>query len=328
MNRNVVLLRLIVACLVMHSPLARSADVTVTSDADSGANTLRDALATANTGDTIVFTLPVGSTISLASGLTVTKNLAIDGAGSQGLMISGNHAVTVLTINGPVAATISNLTIADGTNGILAVGALTLLKCTVRGSTTGISSYGTLVVANSTIFGNSTPTVGGGIKMYAGAATITNNTFVNNSAHYGGAIESESSSASTPRNNLFEGNSATQFGASVYDLNGKFAADHNLYWNNPDLSGPGCYQCAGDTNAVLAEPLLGSLDEHGGPTQTVFPGFGGAAIDAGDDAICAAAPVSNVDQRGGVRPVGTHCDIGAVESDDSVFADGFELPIF
>ena len=324
MRKIAVLTRIISLCLVMHTPLAHSADVVVTSDADTGANTLRDALATANAGDTIVFALPAGSTISLATGLTVTKNLAIDGAGSAGLTISGNHAVAVVTINGPVSATISNLTIADGTNGISAVGSLTLLKCTVRGSVTGISSYGTLHVANSTILGNSTPTVGGGIRMYAGSATIVNNSFVNNAAHYGGAIETDSSSASSVTNNLFQGNSATQFGGSIYDLNNKVAADHNLYWNNPDLSGPGCYQCASDTNAILADPLLDSLGDHGGPTQTFFPGLGSAAIDAGDDTTCAAAPVTNLDQRGIARPFGSQCDIGAVESDDPVFADGFE----
>ena len=327
MRKIAAFVRVISLCLCFCTQLAWSVDVAVTSDADTGANTLRDALATANNGDTIVFALPAGSTISLASGLTVTKNLAIDGAGSPGLTISGNHAVTVLTINGPASATISNLTIADGTNGIQALGALSLLKSTVRGSTTGISSYGTLLVANSTISGNSTPTVGGGIKLYAGAATITNNTFVNNAAHYGGAIESESSSLSTVTNNLFQGNSATQFGASVYDLNGKIAADHNLYWNNPDLSGPGCYQCASDTNATLADPLLGSLGDHGGPTQTYFPGLGSAAIDSGDDTTCAAAAVNNVDQRGVARPVGIHCDIGAVESDDPIFTNGFDPPV-
>jgi predicted outer membrane repeat protein len=323
-----VLLRVVSLCLVMHAQLARSADVAVTSDADTGANTLRDALATANDGDTIVFALPAGSTISLASGLTVTKHLSIDGAGSPGLTISGNHAVTVLTINGPASAKISNLTIADGPNGILAVGALTLLKCTVRGSTTGIYSYGTLIVANSTILGNSTPTVGGGIYIYAGSATITNNSFVNNFAHRGGAIASTTLSLSTVTNNLFQGNSVTQFGAAIYDdYNGKVSADHNLYWNNLDPSGQICYGCASDTNATLADPLLDSLGDHGGPTQTFFPGYGSAAIDAGDDATCAAAPVTNVDQRGGVRPFGSHCDIGAVESDDPVFADGFELPV-
>ena len=42
-------------------------------------------------------------------------------------------------------------------------------------------------------------------------------------------------------------------------------------------------------------------------------GPGSAALDAADDAICAAPPVNNLDQRGIARPQGPHCDIGAVE---------------
>jgi hypothetical protein len=41
---------------------------------------------------------------------------------------------------------------------------------------------------------------------------------------------------------------------------------------------------------------------------------GSPAIDAGDDATCAAAPVNNFDQRGISRPQGAACDIGAFES--------------
>ena len=40
---------------------------------------------------------------------------------------------------------------------------------------------------------------------------------------------------------------------------------------------------------------------------------GSPALDAGDDAVCAANPVNNLDQRGIVRPQGLHCDIGAFE---------------
>ena len=42
-------------------------------------------------------------------------------------------------------------------------------------------------------------------------------------------------------------------------------------------------------------------------------GWGSAAVDAANDAICAADPVNNLDQRGATRPLGSHCDIGAVE---------------
>jgi hypothetical protein len=50
-----------------------SSTVVVTSNADSGPNTLRDAIASANAGDTIMFSLP-GATITLTSTLTLTKN--------------------------------------------------------------------------------------------------------------------------------------------------------------------------------------------------------------------------------------------------------------
>jgi hypothetical protein len=65
-----------------------------------------------------------------------------------------------------------------------------------------------------------------------------------------------------------------------------------------------------------ADPHLANAPaDNGGPTQTLslvavlsFP-----ALNAGDDALCAAAPVSNRDQRGVLRTHGAHCDIGAFE---------------
>ena len=59
--------------------------------------------------------------------------------------------------------------------------------------------------------------------------------------------------------------------------------------------------------------MLGPMQNNGGPTETMALGPGSAAIDAADDAICAAAPVNSLDQRGVARPQGLHCDIGAVE---------------
>ena len=71
----------------------------------------------------------------------------------------------------------------------------------------------------------------------------------------------------------------------------------------PDTTCPG----------INGDPLLGPLQNNVGPTETMQLSPGSAAIDAGNDAICAAAPVNNLDQRGIARPWGTHCDIGAVE---------------
>src|SRR5262249_50093320 len=65
--------------------------------------------------------------------------------------------------------------------------------------------------------------------------------------------------------------------------------------------------------ALSGDPGLDSLDDNGGPTQTVALLPGSAAIDAGDDTTCGTAPVNNSDQRGTTRPIGAHCDIGSYE---------------
>jgi len=91
---------LLVVTLVMLAwvtvPLAQGATITVTSTADSGPGTLREALTTAVSGDTIVFdptVFPPGApaTITLTSPLpAVTQgNLTIDGTGA-GLIIDGS----------------------------------------------------------------------------------------------------------------------------------------------------------------------------------------------------------------------------------------------
>ncbi len=76
---------------------------------------------------------------------------------------------------------------------------------------------------------------------------------------------------------------------------------------------------------------LGALTNNGGPTQTMLPGAGSAAINA---IACTNAPLT--DQRNYLRPdpssigLATPCDVGAVEANsmpsDRIFADGFGLP--
>jgi hypothetical protein len=76
-----------------------------------------------------------------------------------------------------------------------------------------------------------------------------------------------------------------------------------------------------DQTDLHADPLLGPLQDNGGPTSTMLPGIGSMAIDAIDLPSC----VETNDQRGVARPQGTGCDIGAVEVvRDILFADGFD----
>jgi hypothetical protein len=65
-------------------------------------------------------------------------------------------------------------------------------------------------------------------------------------------------------------------------------------------------------NLTGLDPLLGPLQNNGGPTQTRALLHGSPAIDAGDNNLCSAS-----DQRGFVRPINggisLTCDIGAFE---------------
>src|SRR5207248_6035633 len=68
--------------------------LTVTSTADSGAGTLRDALQHANRGDSIIFSLPMPATIALTSGeLAVSNSVSILGPGPENLAVNGNYPV-------------------------------------------------------------------------------------------------------------------------------------------------------------------------------------------------------------------------------------------
>ncbi|HUF38549.1 MAG TPA: choice-of-anchor Q domain-containing protein [Anaerolineales bacterium] len=67
------------------------------------------------------------------------------------------------------------------------------------------------------------------------------------------------------------------------------------------------------TDLVNTDPLLGPLQDNGGPTWTHALLAGSPAVDAADDAVCSAPPVGGTDQRGVARPSGPACDIGAFE---------------
>lgn len=81
----------------------------------------------------------------------------------------------------------------------------------------------------------------------------------------------------------------------------------------------------GDQFGTPMQPLNARLlpfGPNGGTTETQMPAADSPAVDRGAPTGWAAA-CEALDQRGVARPLGTRCDIGAVESDDRIFADGF-----
>ena len=194
--------------------IAHAATITVTTTADSGPGSLRQAIQDAAPGDTINFS--VTGAITLTSGeLFIGKNLILQGPGATSLAISGNDASRVVRIYGSeTTVTISDLTIRNGSAyfgaGIYNSGALTLMNVAVRDNTSessggGIINYGPLNLTNVTISGNTAsganPLGGGGIAHFGGAATLKNVTISGNSAINTGGV----------------GNGASGGGISVYN---------------------------------------------------------------------------------------------------------------
>src|SRR5262249_6761488 len=93
------------------------------------------------------------------------------------------------------------------------------------------------------------------------------------------------------------------------------AITSNGYNLSSDASCP--FTNSGDLNNT--DPLLGPLQNNGGPTQTMALPSGSPAIDAGNPAGCTdeAGNLLKTDQRGKPRPDHEDtrgCDIGAYES--------------
>ncbi|MFN5280209.1 MAG: hypothetical protein ACK5DO_23030, partial [Bradyrhizobium sp.] len=152
----------LVVAVCLGTVTAAQAQFVVTTTADSGPGSLRDAINQANVaGGTITFNLPANSTIatSAANGALppINNNVTIDGSGSSGLVISGGNANRgFFVLSGTVA--ISNLTIANG------------------------SAQGGAGGGSRSAPGGGGLGAGGAIFVNAGSTTVSNVTFSNNTA--------------------------------------------------------------------------------------------------------------------------------------------------
>jgi predicted outer membrane repeat protein len=188
-------------------------DLTVVNGNDSGALSLRQALANAATHpgpDTI--TLPAGlngQTLTLTSQLLINDagGVTIDASGlSNGFTISGGGNVRLFTVNTGSMLTLKNLTLINGKG--------------LGGSLNGIggaiynNTGATLTLDGCTLSGHSTA-VGGAIFNNGGVLTLTRCAFTGNAAtDKGGAVNS--TGGLTARDCTFSGNTATSSGGALY----------------------------------------------------------------------------------------------------------------
>src|SRR5438067_3167420 len=232
---------------------------------------------------------------------------------------------------------------------------LSVINCTLSGNSADAPTGGgggiyndafydsaTLYVLNCTLSGNSASYgYGGGIgnEGYQGTATLTvlNSTLSGNWATFGGAIYASSDTFNSARLYVFHttlsGNSAsssgggggmynagaiTQLANTVFNASSIFRASGmigSLGYNLCSDDGSGFLTATGDQ--INTDPMLGPLQDNGGPTFTHALLSGSPAIDSGEPNFdpYAFSPPLLYDQRGDgfARVVNDHIDIGALE---------------
>jgi hypothetical protein len=234
-------------------------------------------------------------------------------------VISNNSGSGVQNLSAPVTiinTTISGNSAGEGggiyTGGGKLPGNLTVINSTISGNFafsdgSGIASgFSVLTIVNSTISGNSVGDpdygYGGGIASSDGvvppALTIMNSTVSGNSAATcggvcGGTVEIQ--------NTILNANASGNIGGTVTSLGYNVCSDNG----GGLLTGPG--------DQINTDPLLGPLQDNGGPTLTHALLPGSPAIDAGDPNF---SPPPFNDQRGCPfdRVFNGRIDIGSFET--------------
>ena len=185
--------------------------LTVTTLADSGPGSLRDAITQANamqpTADTITFdpalfaggpgiTSLLSALPTISDSLTITGPAIVNGQPRLTIQRGAAAAFGIFDINGPgvLAVNLSNMTIAGGTT---------------AGSGGGIQDADeALTLTNVVVSGNSAAQNGGGISTVGGPLVLSNCTVANNVAQVGGGLSVSgqlSVSGSTIRANVATG---------------------------------------------------------------------------------------------------------------------------
>jgi hypothetical protein len=317
-----------------------------------GADQLTVRRGTADQGVFRIFTITGGINVAI-TGLTIANGYNSNGSGG-GISVGSGSTLTLShsTITGHTSFT---TTVAYG-GAIQNVGTLTVATCIISGNLAftgtagggglggGIYNSGTLTVTNSTIAGNSCDESGGGL-FNTGTATITNTTISGNSksgasSSRGGGIYNGGGTLTMINSTVTDNSTGSEgggiFGGNSGTLNVKNTIiAMNSATNGPDVAGTVVsqgYILIGNTsgttittggsgttagNQLNVNPLLGPLQNNGGPTLTHALRSGSPAIEGGHSSG------SRTDQRGLARPVddpsignasgGDGADIGAYE---------------
>jgi hypothetical protein len=188
-------------------------------------------------------------------------------------------------------------------------------------------TYGYAGLTNSTLTGNHADVSGAAVDVIVGNTYLVSATIAANSADGVNGVGGIITTALHTVGSIVTGNGTSNVAVQKSPVN---TANYQIYGSNNILGAAPAPNFA--TATLDCDPQLGSLADNGGPTQTMRPGAGSCAIDAGptvapDDGQQAGARLLT-DQRGArfLRTFGAATDIGALETqpNERIFFDGFD----
>ena len=280
-------------------PRLTPATIVVTTVADAGAGSFRDALAQADAlpgKDTIKFKLPAPpanseNIITLTTGeLTTTGNVTISGPGSGKLIVSGNNASRVFNINDADGATDSPTTI----------GGLSIVSGNAAGGFGGgIYSLESLTLKGVVVSGNSAGN-GAGVRVAGASAsvTISNSLIVKNTASgLGGGLDLFNLKSISISKSIISGNSAVNEGGGAYlYLNATTGTGISVtgctVTGNQASVGGGIRVASSIISADVVTTLKGCTIAGNTSTSTGVDGGGGLSFNGGHSSI-SGSTISN-----------------------------------
>ena len=144
-----------------------SPSATVSDTGDSGAGTLRQAIANVCAGGKVDFDLTYPATITLTSGeITIGKALTIAGPGAENMAVSGDNASRIFTSTAASPLTIQGLTLRDGS---------------AAGSGGAIFAAAPLTLTQVAVISNTSSTYGGAVRVMD-ALVVSGTQFIKNSS--------------------------------------------------------------------------------------------------------------------------------------------------
>ncbi len=262
---------------------ANAARFTVTNTSDGASGSLRNAVASAAAGDTIVFALPAPSTINLSGGqIVLDKNLTITGPGADRLTLKGVAGSRIFRVSASVVANLSGFTITGGSlppypgGGIYCDrSTLYLTACVVKGnqaaSGSGLSLFeSTTYVMDCTFSDNIASAAGGAVKCDGGVLYLTRCALYSNRAATGGAIGNSFGTVALTDSTLAL-NTAASGGAVFNDAASFDCRQTTIVGNSASVQGGGIRDVNG-TGTELANVIIA---QNVAPTQ---PDLGADAL--------------------------------------------------